>query len=101
MPSVQISASSSGDNTLVAAPVATQFIRVFGFSISANGTVNVTLKSGSTSKAGPYYFSQFGGIVRDNTYDVFDCAPGDPLILNLSGSVAVGGEVAYTLIGLQ
>lgn len=96
-----ISASSSGDNTLVAADPAKK-IKVQSYVLVAGGTVNVTFKSGSTAISGAIPLVANSGAV---------CPPVKPshgsyfqninvnenLILNLSGSVQVSGHLSYYL----
>lgn len=101
MPQQKISTSASGATQLVAAPGAGLFIRVFGFSLSANGTVNAKFQSASTDMTGLYYLTQFGGVVRQNEQCLFDCAANEALNINLSGAVAVGGEITYAIIGVR
>lgn len=94
-----IAASSSGDNTLVAA-VASQRIYVVGLFLSVNGAVNVKLKSASTDLTGLFYGQTAGnGIVLPHAGDRgaywARTAVNEALNLNLSGAVAVGGLLVY------
>lgn len=93
-----ISASSSGDNTLLAA-VTSKKIRVLSYSLMAAGAVNARFQ---TAVAGAYltglkYFAAAGaGIVAPyNPKGWFETVAGDLLNLELSGAVAVGGEFSY------
>lgn len=100
MPSAVINASASGDNTIVAAQGAGTAIRVWGFSLVATSAVNASLKSNATVKFGPASFAANGGISRTGGGEpVFTCGINEPLILNLSSGVQVGGDVSYTVIG--
>jgi hypothetical protein len=91
-----IAASSSGDNTVVAA-VTSKKIRVLRWDLAANGNVNAKWKSGaSTDKTGLYYLTQYAGV--GGSYcpvGLFETAAGEALVLNLSGAVAVGGVLTY------
>ncbi len=98
MPLAAISASASGANAVVAAPGAGYFIRVIGFTLSANAAVNAKWQSASTDKTGLYYMGDKGGVVRSDPEYLFDCAVNEALNLNLSGNVAVGGDVRYTYV---
>lgn len=101
MPTAAIAASSSGSNTVVAAPTDGRYISVLGWTKSANGTVNAKWQSASTDKTGLYYMNQFASVsVPISGEAQFDCAANEPLVLNLSGAVAVGGHVKYVLRGL-
>lgn len=91
-----ISASSSGDNTVVAA-VTSKKIRVLRYHFTSNGTVNAKWKSSTTSDlTGLHYMIQYasaGGSFAP--VGLFETVAGEALTLNLSGAVAVGGSVTY------
>lgn len=91
-----IAASSSGDNTIVAA-VTSKKIRVIRFSLSASGTVNAKWKSGSgTDLTGLFYMVANGGAGANYTpVGLFETASNTALVLNLSGATAVGGFLTY------
>lgn len=90
-----ISASSSGDNSIVAL-VSGKKIRVLRWSITANGAVNAKWRSNTTDITGLRYLTQYasggGGFCP---VGLFETAAGQALNLNLSGAVAVGGELTY------
>lgn len=94
-----IDVSSSGDNTIVAA-VTGKKIRVLQAFAMATSAVNIRWKSGTgTNLTGLGYPAANGGYVL--TYSPvgwFETASGEALTLNLSGTVAVGGVMAYQLI---
>lgn len=94
----KIAASSSGDNTLVAA-VTGKKIRVIAYNLMANGAVNAKFQSGAsgTDLTGLKYCGAAGDGVCANYNPVgwFETAAGSLLNLNLSGAVAVGGELVY------
>lgn len=95
-----IAASSSGDNTLVAA-VTAQRIHVVALHLSYSGAVNSKVKSGAgTDLTGLSYGATAGnGYVLPHSGDRgawwLRTASGEALVLNLSGAVAVGGLVTY------
>lgn len=92
-----IAASSSGNNTLVAA-VTSKKIRVLAYNFIANGTVNAKFQSGAggTDLTGLKYCVANGGICAPyNPVGWFETASNTLLNLNLSGAVAVGGELVY------
>jgi len=101
--------AASGDQTLIAAPSgdnANRRIAVVGFHIQVDGITNLTLKSGSTAKAGPAPQVAGAGWIYPivNSSDAgkdywFVCDPGAALVLNLSSAATAGGIVAYRLIG--
>lgn len=93
-----ISASSSGDNTIVAA-VASKKIRVLAYNLMGAGAVNARFQ---TAAAGAYltglkYIAAAGGGICApfNPVGWFETVAGDLLNLELSGAVAVGGEIVY------
>lgn len=91
-----IAASSSGDNQIVAA-VSGKKIRVLAYNMVANGAVNAKFQSDATDKTGLKYFDAAGaGICAPfNPVGWFETVAGEKLDLNLSGAVAVGGELVY------
>jgi hypothetical protein len=93
-----ISASTSGDNTIVAA-VTGKKIRVLAYNLMGAGAVNARFQ---TAAAGAYltglkYIAAAGGGISAafNPVGWFETAAGDLLNLELSGAVAVGGEIVY------
>lgn len=92
-----IAASSSGNNTLVAA-VNPKKIRVLALSLISNGTVNVKFQTGAggTDLTGLYYLVANAGFVLPyNPTGWFETASNTLLNANLSGAVAVGGCLTY------
>ena len=91
------SASSSGDNTLVAA-VSGKVIKVLQVALMSNGTVNVKFQSGAsgTDLTGLFYLiANTGFVINFSPSGWFKTASGVLLNLNLSGAVAVGGVLSY------
>lgn len=92
-----IAASSSGNNTIVAA-VTSNKIRVLAVQLISNGTVNVKWQSGAsgTDLTGlAYLVANAGYVLPFNPVGWFESASGVLLNLNLSAAVAVGGSVTY------
>jgi hypothetical protein len=93
-----IAASASGNNTLVAA-VTGKKIRVLAYNIIGNGAVNAKFQTGAggTDLTGLKYIAAAGGGICApfNPAGWFETAAGVLLNLNLSGAVAVGGELVY------
>ncbi|MGO9234505.1 MAG: hypothetical protein ACLP4V_10695, partial [Methylocella sp.] len=92
-----ITASSSGATTVVAA-VSGKTIYVLRWSLSANGNVNVNWQSHTTTgtATGLHYLTQYAS--AGGAYcpaGIFATASGEALDINLSASVAVGGELTY------
>lgn len=93
----KISASSSGDNTLVAA-VTSKKIRVLQYNLISNGGVNAKFQSGAsgTDLTGLKYLVANSGLCAPfSPVGWFETAAGSLLNLNLSGAIAVGGELTY------
>lgn len=95
---VGITASSSGDNTLIAA-VAAKKIYVFAWNLSFSGTVNAKFTDGAagTLLSGLYYgiVNAGGGNAVSPPNALWIGSTNTALVLNLSGAVAVGGSVSY------
>lgn len=98
MLSAVINTSSSGNNTIVAAPGPGKVIAVFGYTLVPANDVAITWKSGGTSLSGA--MGLLGNIPLVSGYsDVrqFTCGENQSLILNTSGSVGVTGHLSYTV----
>ncbi len=92
-----ITASTSGATTVVAL-VGGKRIRVIRWSLSSNGSVNIKWQSHvtPTDLTGLHYLVQFasaGGAYCPQ--GIFQTISGEALDINLSASVAVGGELTY------
>ncbi len=92
-----ITASSSGATTIVSA-VTSKKIRVLRWSLSSNGTVNIKWQSHVTPTdiTGLHYLTQYasaGGAYCPQ--GIFQTISGEALDINLSASIAVGGELTY------
>lgn len=96
-----ITASASGATTLVAL-VAAKKIRVLSMFLSANGAVNAKFQSHTTTATatGLIYCAAAGdGLVLPfNPLGWFDTVAGEALDINLSGTVAVGGQLKYVAV---
>jgi hypothetical protein len=93
-----VSASSSGDNTLVSGTAA-QTIRVYKLVLVAASAVSVTLKDGaSTSLTGAIPLTANGALTVDASdgEPEFVTSSGNGFVLNLSGAFAVTGWIQYT-----
>lgn len=95
-----VNATGTGDTTLVPAPGARQFIRVLNYHLTASATQTATWKSGSTTKCIDYLGTGNAVDVDGGTTGIFDCAPGEALVLTASGG-NVGGSGKYTIMGGQ
>jgi len=99
---VAINASSSGDNTLLAAAGSSNKIRVLALNIVVGAAVNVRLESGAggTAMTGIYEFNGKGdGIVLPfSPVGWFETAANTLLNLELSGAVSVDGSFVYVVV---
>ena len=94
-----ITATTSGATTIVTGCSGLR-IYVLRWALTANGTVNVNLQSHTTTAiaTGLHYLTQYapaGGAWCPA--GIFATLPGEGLDINLSGNVAVGGELTYVI----
>jgi len=95
---VAVDASSSGNNTLVAAVSGCKII-VLSFLAVAPTAVTVTFKSASTALSGPMPPGANGGFVMPhNPVGWMKGGTNEALILNLDSAVRVGGVLVYQLV---
>lgn len=86
------------DTTIVPAPGANQFIRVISYHLTCPNTGrSATWKSNTTVKCIDYVGDVMSVDSGDDDYGVFDCDPGQALVLTVSG--AMGGCGKYTIMG--
>lgn len=96
-----IAASSSGNNTIVAAAGASNKIRVLAVQLTAAGTVNAKWQSGAsgTDLTGlAYLVANTGYVLPFNPSGWFETAANTLLNLNLSAAIAVGGSITYVVV---
>lgn len=96
-----ISATSSGDNTLIAADTDRKIVVWKFFIVNSHATQDesLTWKEGSTAVSGAYLLKANGG-AQDEPCDGtgFVVAPkGSAVILNLSAAGTIKGQIWYTL----
>lgn len=90
-----ISASASGDNTVVSA-VTGKKIRVLHYSLVCAAAVTLTWKSGTTAISGGMAFGTNNGISTPySPQGLFETASGQALVLSLSTDASVGGHLTY------
>jgi len=93
----KINASSSGDNTVIPA-VSGKYLIVLAYNFVCGGDVDVKWKSGSTDISGAAPFiSTTGKVVTGGQWPVLKTGLGEALVMNLSASVQVGGELTYSI----
>jgi len=91
-------AGTTGDITIIPAPTAPAFIRIFSLQLSVSATSTVTFKSGST-EIGKAFLGTGNGYTRtDERSGILDCAPGEAFVIgNSAGTIA--GDGNYNVIG--
>jgi hypothetical protein len=89
-----INATSSG-NTQVVAGVSGRRIRVIAYALVASAAVDVKFRSGNNDITGSMRLVEGGGIAHAYDGGLFQTAVGQPLNINLSANVNVGGYVVY------
>jgi hypothetical protein len=105
MPYAVISASASGDNTIVAAATNGRKIRVQNYTFIAAGDVSVTWKSGSVAISGAMPLAANGGAAPSagaatatGLDGVLETVGGQALVLNLSAAILVAGHLRYEVL---
>lgn len=90
-----IAVVGSGDNTIVTA-VAGKRLLLLQYNYMANGAVNVKWRTNTTDLTGlAYLVANTGKVAPFSPIGWCVTAAGEALVLNLSGAVAVGGELTY------
>lgn len=94
---IALNISSSGDNTVIAAPSSGD-IKVWQISFTSAGPVNVIFKNGTTAQSGAYVLTANGSSLTWQYTGMpwAFCDPGNAFVINLSGAVALTGQVFYT-----
>src|SRR5256885_924688 len=96
-----LSFSSSGDNTAIAASVG-NIIMVWKIWFTVAGAVNVTYKDGASTNLSGATVLTGNGASQTLYYDGsphWVTSPGNAFIINLSGAVALTGQIYYTVGG--
>lgn len=97
-----ISASTSGDNTIIAAPV-DGYIAIDHINFVPTTAVAVKFISGSTDKSGTYPLDAKQPITLENAMQsikgVITCGKNEAFIINLGGAIAINGFIRYRVVG--
>jgi hypothetical protein len=99
-----INISTSGDNTIIAAPSGTgNYLAIDFISLLPTTAVSVQFKSGTTAYGGPLPLSTQQALTWENAmkneHGVLTMAPNQAFVINLGGNVQVGGIVRYREVG--
>lgn len=100
-----VNASSSGDNTIIAA-VANKRIRVIHYTLGCDQNADVYFKSdGTTNLTGKIYFAAsssfsagYGAITPIGLVGLFETNTGEPLVMNINGAKTVSGHITYVVV---
>lgn len=97
-----INISTSGDNTIIAAPGAGKRIYIDHLNLLSAGTSTVTLKNGAaTALSGAYAMTTGAGLALDNApvleHGILECSDNIAFIINLGSAVSMQGFVRYRI----
>lgn len=97
-----ISASASGDNTIISAPAGTSETLVIDhINLIPDGAVSLQIKSGETNYGGLYSLTANQGFILENVIGdengIIKCGANEAFILNLSAAVQISGFVKYRI----
>ena len=100
---VAVDTSTSGDNELIAAPGAGQFLAIDFISLNPNGGgQTLILKSGSTTR-GSFVLDDNQPLTFENAIHdpegIITCADNAAFNLNLSAATQVTGYIKYRIVG--
>lgn len=91
---ISFTSSGSGDHIIVAGTAGFK-IAVLQFFFVVSADVTLTYFSGTTALTGAMPFLANGAQVQDFIQLPLTCADGDPFIINVSGTVTLGGTIWY------
>ena len=96
---LQISASASGSNILIASAASTSYL-ILAYNFNANGAVNAQFLSSATPMGGVMYMptAGVGKVAPYSPVGWMQTTAGHSLNFNLSANMAVGGELVYIAI---
>lgn len=99
-----IDISSSGDNTIVAAPTTSgNYLAIDFISLMPTTANTIQFKSATTSLGGPLPLDAKQALTWENAmlneHGVLTCGPNEAFIINLGSAVQTGGIVRYREVG--
>ena len=98
-----INISSSGDNTVIAAPGSGQYIAIDFISFFPTTAVTVQFKDGATSYGGALPLDAKQTITWENSFrnqdGVITMSNNSAFVMNLGGAIQVSGLIRYRIIG--
>lgn len=100
---VDINISTSGDNTIIAAPANGQYLAIDFISFIPTTAVSIQFKTGSTNYGGALPLDAKQALTWENSSrnqdGVITCGNNEAFVMNLDGNVQVGGIIRYRIIG--
>jgi hypothetical protein len=97
-----VNTSTSGDNTMVAAPGAGKHLAIDFITIIPTSAVSVTFKTGSTAYGGAFPLDTKQSLTIENAIHnhdgVITCADNEAFVISLGGAVQVGGFIRYHIV---
>ena len=99
-----INISTSGDNTIIAAPAtAGNYLAIDFISFMPTTAVGVQLKAGSTAYGGPLPLDAKQPLTWENAigneHGIITMPANTAFVINLDGAVQVGGVIRYREVG--
>ena len=98
-----INISSSGDNTIIAAPGAGKYLAIDHINLIPTSAVTLTFKKDTTAISGPYPLDAKQTMAIDNAMQaqkgVITCTDNTLFNINLGSTVQVGGFVRFRIVG--
>lgn len=96
-----INISSSGDNTIIAAPGAGKHLMIDFITLIPTSAVTVQMKDGTTAYGGPLPLDAKQPFTFENAvhYErgIITCSDNAAFVINLGGAVQCGGFVRYRI----
>lgn len=98
-----ITFSTSGNHTLIAAPGAGKYLAIDHINFIVAGATNVYFVDGTTQYGGLYTLTTNQAMVLENVVPnqkgVITCSDNSAFVINSSAAVVVGGFVRYRICG--
>lgn len=96
-----ISISTSGDNTIIAAPGDGKYLMIDHINFIVSAGVTVQFKDGATNYGGAYPLSTDQAVVLENAmrneHGVITLSNNSAFVINLSGAVQTSGFIRYRI----
>lgn len=97
-----INISTSGDNTVIAAPGDGKYLAIDYIQYMVSGTVTVQHKAGATAYGGPYALTNGQSVTISNEihneHGILTMPNNTAFVMNLNGAVQTSGFIRYRII---